>query len=602
MSAAGWTVISSGRRPVTACAAAVLSLLLSPLYGQEPQTVLTTFFHDYLEADLRAHPLRATQLGDHRFDAELDDVSAEARQAWNRRVKETLDELPRRVNYAGLPRAAQIDYEVFRDALQQELWIDEQLRPWETDPRIYTSMATDCVYALFTQSSLPRETNLRNAVARMQQIPFLLAAARRNLNNPPRVVTETAIKQNQGAIGFYERELFQLAGETPPAEPLQIAAQQAVEALREHHQYLEQQLLPAAQGEWRLGKELYAQKFRLELGTDAPADEVFAAAEAEFQRAGHELYVLSRQVWSRYYPEQPIPPDDAAGRRETIRAVLDAISQDHATPEELTAEARATVADLKTFIARRNILTLPDPDRCEIVEMPEFQRGNSVAHLRPSPPLDADTPSYYAISPPPADWSPARVETFVREYNRRMLQILTIHEAYPGHYVQLDYANRQPSLIRKVYGSGVYCEGWAVYCERMLLDEGFSQGDVALRLQGLKFWLRTVANAILDHRMHCTEFRDEEALRFLTVEAFQSEGEALLKIIRAKQSSVQLSSYFVGRLAFDHVRRSVQRQQGAEFDLPAFHAALLHEGSLPVKYLLETTRTARQLPPEPAQP
>jgi uncharacterized protein (DUF885 family) len=171
-----------------------------------------------------------------------------------------------------------------------------------------------------------------------------------------------------------------------------------------------------------------------------------------------------------------------------------------------------------------------------------------------------------------------------------MLQILTIHEAYPGHYVQLEYANRTPSLIRRVLASGVYIEGWAVYTEQTMLDQGYGDGDLALRMSQLKFYLRAVANAILDHRMHCTQLGDEEAVGFLTERAFQSEGEARLKLIRAKQSSVQLSTYFVGRMAHYRLRQQLERELGSRFDLGRYHEAVLEPGSVPVKYLPELVR------------
>jgi uncharacterized protein (DUF885 family) len=199
--------------------------------------------------------------------------------------------------------------------------------------------------------------------------------------------------------------------------------------------------------------------------------------------------------------------------------------------------------------------------------------------------------SFYAISPPPADWDPGRVRSFLEEYNRHMLQILTIHEAYPGHYVQLEYANRCPSLVRRVLGSGVFVEGWAVYTEQTLLDQGYGEGDLALRLSQLKFYLRAVGNAILDHKMHCTSMTDEEALRFLTERAFQSEGEARLKIIRAKQTSVQLSTYFVGRMAHYRLRQDIQQELGDKFQLGRYHEAVLAHGSPPVKYLPELVRS-----------
>jgi uncharacterized protein (DUF885 family) len=260
------------------------------------------------------------------------------------------------------------------------------------------------------------------------------------------------------------------------------------------------------------------------------------------------------------------------------------------------ADARATVQRIKAFIKDKDILRLPEPDECQVIEMPEFKRGNSIAYLESAPPLDPETASFYAISPPPSDWDAQRVKTFLEEYNRHMLQILTIHEGYPGHYVQLEYANRQPSFIRRVLGSGVYIEGWAVYTEQTMLDQGYGNGDLALRLMQLKFYLRAVANAILDYKLHCANMTDDEALNLMTAGAFQSEGEARLKLIRAKQSSTQLSTYFVGRMAHYRLRQQSERELGENFNLAAYHEAVLAQGSVPVKYLPELVRNRLKQP------
>jgi len=556
----------------------------------EPDAVLNEFFRNYLEADFRLSPMRATRLGDHRFDQLLDDVSAVARQRRTELSRRTLEELPQRVEYSRLSRAGQVDYEILRDNLKLDLWLEETERPYENDPRVYTSLATECAYALFTQSTLPKETNISNAVARIKLVPAMLAAARENLRHPPRVRTERAIQQNAGAIAFYEREILEMIGDSPQRGAVQAVAKTAAAALRQHQVFLEKELLPQSTGDWRIGQERFARKLEMVLDAGVTADQVLAEAEAAFPQVRRDMQLVARQLWAHYFPRQPLPPDDEAGRRETIQRVIQEIGRDHGTPEELTRDARATVARLKQFIAERDILKLPDPDHCQVIEMPEFQRGNSVAFLNSAPPLDATAASIYAVSPPPKDWDAARVESFLSEYNSRMLQVLTLHEAYPGHYVQLDYANRQPSVLRRVLGSGVFEEGWANYCEQMLLDQGYGDGDLALRMMQLKFYLRSVANAILDHKLHCTAMTDEEALRFLTQDAFQSEGEARLKIIRAKLGSCQLSTYFVGRGAFMRLRQQVQREMGDQFNLGRFHEAVLEEASVPVKFLPELVR------------
>lgn len=569
----------------------VLLLVTPSLRAADSEdAALAAFFKEYLDADFRRHPLEATRQGNHDFDHLLDDLSAKARAEWVRQVRATRDELPRKIDPEKLSRSSRIDYEIFKHHLTRALWLAENTRPYEEDPRIYNEFIGDGVYLLLTQSTRPQADNIKNCAARMELIPRVLAAARENLRNPPRVFVETAVRQNQGAIAFYERGIFELAGQTPLLSDLGPSARKVAADLKEYQKFLEEDLLPRAKGEWRIGKDKFARKLELELDAGLSADEVLREAEAEAERVERELYVVARQLWNRAYPKEPLPADDAEGRRATILKVLARLNQDHGKVDELVQDVRALVAGIKTFIRDNDILRLPDPDRCRIIEMPEFQRGNSTAYLNPAPPLDPKAESVYAVSPPPRAWDKRRVDSFLEEYNRRMIQILTIHEAYPGHFVQLEYSNRHPSLIRRVLSSGVFAEGWAVYTEQMMLDQGYGRDDLALRLYQLKWYLRAVTNAILDHKMHCTTMTDEEALKFLTQRAFQSEGEALGKIVRAKQSSCQLSTYFVGRTAFYRLRQQIQREQGAHFDLGRYHEAVLDHGTLPVKYLPELVR------------
>ena len=551
---------------------------------------LDAFFRHYLDECFQQQPSEATLLGDHRFDAQLEDLSAESRAKWIERMRRALADLPKEVDYARLSRAGQVDFEIFRHELKKNLWLNENTRPYEEDPRRYTDYINGSVYILLTQSTLPKETNLAHAIARMRQIPRIVSAARQTLTRPPRSVLETAITQSRGSTDFYESEIFALAGETPQIDTIKAAARDVVACLKDYQEFLEKEVLPRADGRWRLGPEKFAKKLDFELDAGLTADEVLAAAEADFNRVENELYITARQLWGRYFPLAALPPDTPAGHRTTVRLVIEAVQKEHGRPEDLTADARATVDRIRHFIRDHKILRLPEPDRCQVIEMPEFKRGNSTAYMDAAPPLDAAASSFYAVSPPPKDWDAARVRSLLEEYNRHMLQVLTIHEAYPGHYVQLSYANGNPSLIRRVLGSGVYIEGWAVYCEQMMLDQGYGDGNLALRLMQLKFELRTVINAILDHKMHCSGMSDEEAMSLLVDRGYQSEGEARLKIVRAKQSSCQLSTYYVGRTAMCRLRAAVQSEMGAKFDLARYHEAVLDEGSVPVKYLPELVR------------
>jgi uncharacterized protein (DUF885 family) len=561
-------------------------LMLAPAADPTPEDAkLAAQFQKYLAEEFRRHPYFATQQGNRDYDDRLDDLSVAARKADEVRTAQLLASLPRQIDVEKLSLNGKIDFAIWQHALKYQLWQTKNDDRYSYDPRIYGEYLTDSVFTQFSQSTLPRERIVANAAKRMKYIPKIVEAAKESLTNPPSVLTEIAIKRNLGAIAFYEKDLFTLAKETGVTSELAAPAKAAVAALKEYQQFLEGNLKSRSTGDWRIGKDKFAQKLQLELDAGITAEEVIKVAEAEADRVEREMYYVAKQMWSKLFPGRVLPPDDAAGRRFTTKTVLDKLGDDHGKPEAIVDEARQTVDKIKQFIAAKKILTLPDPDRCKVILMPEFQRGFSAAYLNPAPTFDPKADSLYAVSPPPDDWPEDRRIAYFREYNRSMMQILTIHEAYPGHYVQLEYGNRCPSLIRKVFYSGVFAEGWAVYTEQMMLDQGYGDGDLSLRLHQLKFYLRAVINAILDHHMHCSNMSDEEAMKLLVGRAFQTEGEAAGKVLRAKQSSCQLSTYFVGRTAFYRLRQQVQRARGEAFDLGKYHEEVLSHGTLSVKYL-----------------
>lgn len=570
-------------------------LIVMPTHADE-DAKLATFFKNYLEDYMRTFPLEASRLGDHRYDDRLEVLTPKMRASALAKQKETLARLKNEIDAKQLSREGKVDYLVMHDAFTRNIWLAENTKVYEDDPRIWNEYTTDSVFLILTQSTVAKAQAVRAAAGRIEAIPKVVAAAKESLSTPSRVFTETAIRQNRGAIAFYEKGLYDVTGETPNVSVLAGPAKAAVVALKEYQKFLEEVLLPRSTGDWRIGKEKFAQKLEYELDSGIGADEVYKEALAESVRVRNEMYVIARQLWSKQFPGVPLPPDDAQGRQESIQKVMIELGKDHGEVSTLVADAKKTADEIKAFIKAKDILRLPDPDLCAIIEMPEFQRGNSTAFLNPAPPLDPKAKSHYAVSPPPSDWDDRRVKSYLQEYNRAMMKLLTIHEAYPGHYVQLEYSNRHPSLIRRVQQAGVFAEGWAVYTEQMMLDQGFGEGDLSLRLHQLKWYLRAVTNAILDHQMHCMNLNDEDAKKLLVEGAFQTEGEALGKIIRAKQSSCQLSTYFVGRMAFYRLRQEIAREQGKNFDLGRYHEAVLAHGTIPVKHLPALVRERLKLP------
>ncbi len=281
--------------------------------AQSADERLQAFFQSHLEEVFQMRPFDATLLGDHRYDHLLDDISSTARQGWLEHNRRQLEKLNREFASASLSANGKIDFQIFRDDLVRNIWLAENTKPFEDDPRTYGNYINDSVYSLLVQSTLPREKNIENAIARMKQIPRIVAVARQTLRTPPKPILETAILQNKGAISFYEKGIFDLAGDTPQLPALKAAAASVVEELKAYQTFLEKDVLPNATSHWRLGKEKFARKLELVLDIDWDADRVLAEAESEFSRVQRDMYVVSRQLWHRYFPDKPLPPDDEPG-------------------------------------------------------------------------------------------------------------------------------------------------------------------------------------------------------------------------------------------------------------------------------------------------
>jgi len=575
-----------------ACLGWALSLaLVAGGRAQEADQRLAVAFKGWLDEYIAMQPFLGTRWGDHRFANKLEDLSPAGREKIVSHTRKTLDSLNKEFDPKQLSPDGRVDLATWKTGLERSLWIEENLAPLDTDPRSYNEYTTDSTYLLVTQTTLPKAAVTKACLARIREVPRLLQQARANLgakksSRPPvRVFVETAIRQVPGSIAWYKSGLAEALGQGEGAEEVRREAAALVPLFEGYRRFLEKEVLPRSSDQWKLGPRLFAQKLEYELEADISAAEVLAEAEREFARVESEMAALSRTLWPTFFPGKAQLPDTPEGRRETTRRVIAEVSRDRGTVDTLVKDAKNGAEKLKAFIRKRGLLKLPEPDRCDILEMPEFQRGNSVAYLNNAPPLDFEARSVYAISPPPKDWDARRVESFLDEYNHRMMQILTLHEAYPGHYVQLEYANRNPSLVRRIFASGVYIEGWAVHMEQVMLDEGYGDGDLGLRLLQLKWYLRAVANAILDNNMHSGDWNETQALRFMVDKAFQSEGEALGKVVRSKQSPCQLSTYFVGRTAMHRLRQKVQTAQGDKFALLPYHQAVLEVGAVPVRFL-----------------
>jgi uncharacterized protein (DUF885 family) len=422
----------------------------------------------------------------------------------------------------------------------------------------------------------------------MEKLPALLAQSRAQLDlaRVPRIHAETAAKQNAGVSGIVDEMIKPHLAALSPAEQARFAAADARlrAAVADHQTWLDKVLVPAAKGDFRLGAALYDQKLTFALLSPLSRQEIRRAAEAALVATRTEMYRISVTVLAGRpgAPAAPARPDPAA-QQAVIEAALEIAYADHARRNGLVEAARAGLAQATAFVTAKDLITLPDAP-VEVILMPVFQRGSAVAYCDPPGPLDRGQKTFYAVSPIPDDWSAAQAESFLREYNRRGLHDIAIHEAMPGHYVQLWHSNRHPSTLRAVLSSGPFVEGWAVYAENLMAVEGYFDGDPLFRLQQLKTRLRAIANAILDQMVHVDGSSEAEVMRFLTVTAFQQEREAAGKWTRARLDSAQLPFYFVGVTEHDAVRAEAERRWGSGFTLKRYHDTVLSFGSPPMRY------------------
>ena len=527
----------------------------------------------YVDEAPALSPVSATGLGDHRHDDQLDEVSGEARQRQAAFCRRYLDEIER-IPAESLSRANRIDAGMLDHRLRAELWHLEELQEWAWNPMAYTQRAGNAVYGLMAREFAPLAERLGHVARRLAELPRLLAQARETLDprRVPAVHAETAVRQNPGILTMLDTMVAPHRGDLSAGdgERLSRAMDTAREAVETHQRWLEGELLPQAAGEFRLGAERYDRKLAWALQGPHSRADIRRQAEDELSRVREEMYAIARDV---------CPAED---KQATIRAALALANRERPDPERIVEQATDALARATAFVRDSGVVSLP-AEPVEIIVMPEFRRGTALAYCDSPGPLDAGQKTYYAIAPPPADWTDDQLGSFLREYNLRSLFNLTVHEAMPGHYLQLAHANRYPSPLRAMLASGVFIEGWAVYCEQMMVDQGCYEDDPLMRLVVLKWRLRAIANAILDQAIHTEGMGEDEAMTLMTDDTFQEEREASGKWLRARVTSAQLSTYFVGFLEHRALRREVQTARGEAFDLRAYHDTLLSFGSPPTQ-------------------
>jgi uncharacterized protein (DUF885 family) len=568
---------------------AVLGLFAgNALAASEADRAFETLSDQYLNEVIEFSPVGATAMGDHRADDRLDEVDAAARERERTAFVGYRDRLAA-IDTNELTRANQVDAAILRNEIESSLFELDTLEEWAWNPLLYVRLSGGAVYGLLARDFAPLEQRLDNAAARLEQLPRFLEQARGALQpeRVPKIHAETAIQQNPGLLTIIDNMIVPQLDGLPETTRTRVEAaiETARDAIAEHQTWLEEELLPRAAGDFRIGAELYDRKLAFALNSPLNRREVMALAESEYESVRNQMYEIAKQVYASVHPHTAFPDQpEEAYKQVIIRSALEQAYRQLPPRDGIVEIATRNLQQATDFVVEHNIVTMPE-DPVEIIVMPEFQRGVSLAYLDPPGPLDEGQKAFYAVAPLPEDWTDVQVESFLREYNLLSIQNLTIHEGVPGHYLQIALSNRYPSALRSVLWSGPFVEGWAVYTERVMVDEGYLDNDPLMRLIQLKWYLRAITNAIIDSAIHVDGMTRDDAMKLMIEGGFQEEREAAGKWVRAQLTSAQLSTYFVGYQEHAAMRDAVEEAWGDEFTLRRYHDQALSYGSPPVKFV-----------------
>jgi uncharacterized protein (DUF885 family) len=594
----------------------LLALMPATLYSQSASNAGQKFAElsdQFMKDSLALSPTNASGAGYHKhldrktgktieLDARLDDLSlkgmAEQRAfyaAWRERFH---SETP--VTTLGPEDAA--DWQLIDDQIALALLEFDKIQNYRHNPTVSVELIGNALFLPLTQEYASKEVRIGHLLARVREVPRLLAQVKEYLSDSDPIFIKTAVEENEGNIDLIQNTI---AAEVPANSALKAqydqAAPTAIAALKDFSKWLQDDLgKRPSKATWRLGKALYDEKFKLVMETDITPEQLLADSERDMKAVRAEMLELALPMHRQMYPEHGDHANLSGGARENliVTEALHKISDDHTKRDELIPAIEADLENIKQFIREKKIVSLSSRDNLKVIPTPPFMRGiYSVAGFHGAPALEPQAEAEYWVTPIDPKMADDKAESKLREYNNYTLRWLTIHEALPGHYVQAEHANDiQPErrrLLRSLFGNGASVEGWAEYIAQVMMDEGFMNHDPKFRLVMRKIRLRVISNAILDIKMHTMGMTDEQAVELMTLQAFQTEAEAQGKLTRAKLSSTQLPTYWVGTREWLEFRKRYQEAAGKNFNMLKFHDQVLDEGPLPVPVIEKLVTSAK---------
>ena len=559
----------------------------------------------FVKESLVLSPVSASQAGYHQhvdaksgktimLDAELDDVSPEAMAAQEKFYRDWRERFRKETPIASLNKEDAADYRLIDDQIALSLLEFETIKNYKHNPTVYVELLGNAMFLPLTQDYASKEVRVGDVISRLAQIPRFIDQAKAQLVDADPIFIATAIDENEGNLNLVDSVAEDIPANSPLKAKYDSAAPAAKKSLNDFNKWMKDDLAkqPPNGRTWRLGSAWYAQKFRYVMETSIDPAQLLKDAEDQLAQTRTEMLQIALPLYKEMYPGQ----DDYASlpdherENKIIKAVLDKISDEHPARGQLMEAIKADLEGIKQFIREKRIVALSSRDNLKVIPTPEFMRGiYSVAGFHNAPPLEPTAEAQYWVTPIDPKMPEAQAESKLREYNNYALRWLTMHEALPGHYIQFEHADDvEPitrRLVRSLFGNGCYVEGWAEYIADVMMQEGYDNNNPKFRLVRLKVSLRTMVNAILDIRMQTMNMTDQQALDLMTKEAFQTQAEAEGKLRRAKLSSTQLPTYFVGTRQWWALRKKYQAAKGSAFTLEEFHDRALDQGPLPIEYL-----------------
>ncbi len=569
-----------------------LSVIYMNAATATPNTSADKNFNAYKErfilAMWKVYPAWASSVGYHKYDDVLvvpDEASREKELAFCKANLDSLQKYP----LTNLTDANKIDYHLVENQLKYAIWGIKEQKSYEWDPSGYN--VSGGFADMLGNDYENIDSRLRNFYTRMASIPAYYVAAKNNIKNPTKEHTALAIEQSLGGLSVFQQDLPDALKKSHLTDKekakMMDRAGISVDVINSYVAWLKA-LKNDNPRSCRLGKELYEKKFGYEIQSGYTADAIYEKAQAHKLELHDKMYELTKQLWPKYCAGKDMP----AHKLKAIRQMIDALSVNHVQPDSFQSAIEHQLPELVAFIKNKNLIYI-DPSKPLVVRKePDYMAGVAGASINAPGPYDKNGNTYYNVGSL-AGWSKEKAESYLREYNHYIMQILNIHEAIPGHYTQLVYANRSPSIIKSILGNNAMIEGWAVYTERMMLENGYdgdrgvnsTEASPEMWLMYYKWNLRSTCNTILDNSVHTRNMTKEEAMNLLVNEAFQQQAEAEGKWRRVSVTQVQLCCYFTGYTEIYDLRNELKDKMKSSFNLKDFHEHFLGYGSAPVKYI-----------------